>query len=47
MIDNFDHFDWKTYALNVTVGFAVAVASHYGLWKPTGISGVAGSIGPQ
>ena len=40
-------FDWKFYAMNVSLGFAVAVAAHFGLWKPTGLSGNASNIGPQ
>lgn len=46
-IDNFDKFDWKFYALNVLVGFVIAVATHYGLWKPTGSADAASRLGPQ
>lgn len=34
--------------MNILINFAVAVAVHYGLWKPTGVApAVAASVGPQ
>lgn len=32
-------FAWQALLLNVIVGFVVSVASHFGLWKPTTLSG--------
>lgn len=32
---------WQTTAFNALVGFTVAVAGYFGLWKPTGVAGAA------
>jgi hypothetical protein len=42
-IDNFDKFDWKDVLLNVLVGFLISVATHFGLWKPSGVTGTDGT----
>lgn len=34
-------FSWQTVAYATLIGFIVSVASHYGLWKPTGAAEVA------
>lgn len=34
-------FDWRVALLNVIVGFVVAVAAHFGLWRPTGATDAA------
>lgn len=39
-------FEWKALASNIVVGFVVAVAAHYGLWKPTGAATAAQNTGP-
>lgn len=31
-------FAWQGLLLNVVVGFVVSVATHYGLWKASGVS---------
>jgi predicted Na+-dependent transporter len=42
---NHTHEDWKTWLWSTVVGFVLAVAVHFGLWKPTGVSAGAQSIG--
>ncbi|MGL5910164.1 MAG: hypothetical protein ACRCZP_09185 [Phycicoccus sp.] len=37
-------FDWSQAALTVLSGYIVAVASHFGLWKPTGVTGSVGVV---
>ncbi len=37
-------YDWEHAALFAVEGFAVAVASHLGLWKPFAVTGSAGAI---
>lgn len=34
-------FDWQSVAYAIMIGFVVSVASHFGLWKPTGATLVA------
>lgn len=34
-------FDWRTVLLNVVVWFGISVATHYGLWRPTGATAAA------
>lgn len=34
-------FDWKGWLYAVLVGFVMSVASHFGLWKPTGVAATA------
>jgi FtsH-binding integral membrane protein len=34
-------YSWQTAAVLALVSFAVGVLSHFGLWKPTGVSGKA------
>jgi hypothetical protein len=31
-------FDWQTAAVNAAVAWVIAVATHYGLYKPTGVT---------
>lgn len=31
-----EHFNWQAWLWTVGVGFAISVAVHFGLWKPTG-----------
>jgi hypothetical protein len=38
-------YDWETGAVLWLVSFATAVASHFGLWKPSGVSGAAQDVG--
>lgn len=38
-------FDIGVALLTVLPAFVVSVATHYGLWKPTGVSGAAQSVG--
>lgn len=40
-----DDFKTSTALLTWAVGWAIAVATHYGFWKPTGITAKAQSIG--
>jgi hypothetical protein len=37
-------YDWQHAALYAVEGFAVAVMSHLGAWKPFGVTGSAGAI---
>ncbi|MGL5910229.1 MAG: hypothetical protein ACRCZP_09520 [Phycicoccus sp.] len=37
-------FDFSQALLTVLSGYIVAVASHFGLWKPTGVTGSAGVV---
>jgi hypothetical protein len=34
-------FDWQSIAYAVLIGFVVSVATHFGLWKPTGAAATA------
>lgn len=34
-------FDWQSVAYAVLLGFVVSVATHFGLWQPTGATRVA------
>lgn len=34
-------FDWQSVAYAIVIGFVISVASHFGLWKPTGASATA------
>jgi phosphate/sulfate permease len=36
--------DWSHVLFAAVVGYVVAVASHFGLWKPTGVTGSNGVI---
>lgn len=40
-VTNTNAFNWQAVAWSVMVGFVISVASHFGLWKPTGISAAA------
>lgn len=35
------HFSWTTALWSALVGFVLAVAAHYGIWKPTGATDAA------
>lgn len=35
------HFSWTTALWSILVGFVIAVAVHFGLWKPTGTADAA------
>lgn len=39
--DNGPGFPWGTAILGTVIGFAMAVAAHFGLWKPTGATASA------
>ena len=39
-----DQHDWRTLALGAVEAFTVAVLSHFGLWRPTGLTGADGAI---
>lgn len=38
-------FPWATTLLTALVGFVMAVAAHFGLWKPTGATAQAQGMG--
>lgn len=38
-------FDWRTALWSAAVGFVMAVAVHFGLWKPTGAADAAKDSG--
>lgn len=40
-------FDLGTWLVGAIASFAVAVGSHYGFWRPTGVTGKVQSIGPK
>lgn len=40
-----DGFNWTTAGLTWLSTFMIAVATHFGLWKPTGITAAVQSIG--
>ena len=31
-------WDWKVVLFNIVVGFVISVASHFGFWRPAGVS---------
>lgn len=31
-------WDWKVFAINFGIGWAISVASYYGFYKPTGVA---------
>jgi hypothetical protein len=37
-------FDWSQAGFTVVTGFVVAVAAHFGLWKPAGVTGSSGAV---
>jgi hypothetical protein len=37
-------FDWSQAGFTTLVGFVIAVASHFGVWKPAALTGSAGVI---
>jgi hypothetical protein len=37
-------FDFSQASFTAVLGFVVAVASHFGLWKPSGITGSSGLV---
>ncbi|MGW1998214.1 hypothetical protein [Embleya sp. NPDC001921] len=45
MLDSGDSFRWSTALITWAATFIVAVAVHFGLWKPTGASGAAQKVG--
>ena len=36
-----DGFDWRKAITQAVVAFVIAVAVHFGVWKPTGVAGAA------
>lgn len=36
--------DWSHLTFTAIVGFGIAVAAHFGLWKPVGITGTEGAV---
>lgn len=38
-------FDWRGALVTAAASFVIGVATHYGLWKPTGTSGKLQAIG--
>jgi hypothetical protein len=41
----YDGLPWPALLVNTAVGFAISVATHYGLWKPTGAAYAAQTRG--
>lgn len=37
-VNNQDTFSWKLLVLNAIFNFVIAVAAHFGLWKPTNVT---------
>lgn len=44
-VNDIHHFDVFQAVLTALTTFVVAVATHYGLWKPTGVSAKVNSVG--
>lgn len=42
-----DGFDWYKAILQAAVSFVIAVASHFGVWKPTGATQKALAVGSR
>jgi hypothetical protein len=40
-------FDVGTWLVGAIASFAVAVGSHYGFWKPTGVTGAVQAVGSK
>lgn len=40
-------WDWKTFAVNFSIGWAVSVATYYGFYKPTNIAGTVAEKTPN
>lgn len=40
-------FDWKVFAINFGVAWAVSVGSYYGFYKPTGTADKVAAIAPE
>lgn len=43
-IDNAVPFDFSQASFTALLGFVVAVAAHFGFWKPAGVTGSDGAI---
>jgi len=39
-------WDWKAFAINFGVGWAVAVATYYGFYKPSGVAEKVAQVAP-
>ncbi|WP_181778943.1 hypothetical protein [Pseudonocardia pini] len=37
-------FDWSQAGFTTVMGFVVAVAAHFGVWKPGGVTGSEGAV---
>lgn len=37
--NDYIHFGWPSFLINIGMNFALATIIHLGLWKPTGLSG--------
>lgn len=40
-------FDWKNAVVNAVAAFVIGVATHYGLWRPTTVSGRLQDVGAR
>jgi hypothetical protein len=40
-------WNWKAFAINFGVGWAVSVASYYGFYKPTGVADKVADVVPD
>lgn len=43
-VQNNIHWSWQPVVYSAVISFIVGVTSHFGLWSPTGVSGVAAKI---
>jgi hypothetical protein len=43
-LQSWSNFEWKVAVLSIGSVFLTSVLSHYGLWKPVGVTGAEGSI---
>ena len=38
-LENEASFNWRSFAINFALTYLVSIATYYGLWKPTGVTG--------
>lgn len=40
-------WNWKTFAINFGLGWAVSIGTYYGFYKPTGVAGTVAKATPN
>lgn len=41
------NWNWKTFAINFGLGWAVSIGTYYGFYKPTGVAGTIAKTTPN